>query len=118
MEKLEKKNFDKPDETFNYPKFQLLRVKVGDYVIRKLIFEPGWKWSEHYKLIAKTEWCEYPHLVYQLSGRMHLLMKDGTELDVSPGDMLAIPPDHDCWVVGDEPAVALDLAGLIESKPG
>ncbi len=46
---------------------------------------------------------------------MHLLMKDGTEMDVCPGDVLAVPQGHDCWVVDDEPAVALDFVGLMES---
>lgn len=118
MAKPEKKNFDQPDETYTYPKLTLQRVKLGEYFVRKLNFEPGWKWSEHYKPTAQTEWCEYPHVVYQVSGRMHLLMKDGTELDVGPGDALVVPPDHDCWVVGDEPAVALDFVGLLESQHG
>jgi hypothetical protein len=30
---------------------------------------------------------------------------------LSPGDVFAVPPGHDTWVVGDEPAVILDFTG-------
>lgn len=39
-------------------------------------------------------------------------MVDGTELDLGPGDAFVIPPGHDGWVVGDEPAEALDFTGM------
>jgi hypothetical protein len=38
-------------------------------------------------------------------------MKDGTEFDVGPGEVSALPSGHDAWVVGDEPAVVIDWAG-------
>jgi len=41
-------------------------------------------------------------------------MDDGSELELGPGDVVAIPPGHDAWVVGDEPCVVLDFAGMAE----
>jgi hypothetical protein len=38
-------------------------------------------------------------------------MDDGAEADVSPGDVFALSPGHDAWIVGDEPFVAYDFAG-------
>jgi class 3 adenylate cyclase len=38
-------------------------------------------------------------------------MEDGEEVAFQPGDVMDIPPGHDAWVVGDEPAVILDFAG-------
>jgi hypothetical protein len=38
-------------------------------------------------------------------------MDDGTELEFGAGDLVAIPPGHDAWVVGDEPVVTLDFSG-------
>jgi len=52
-----------------------------------------------------------PHQQYMMSGRMHLVMQDGTEHDFGPGDVASIPPGHDAWVVGDEPVVAIDWQG-------
>ena len=36
---------------------------------------------------------------------------DGRELVMEPGDLFAIPPGHDSWVVGDEPYVSLHFLG-------
>jgi hypothetical protein len=38
-------------------------------------------------------------------------MTDGTQLDAGPGEVTALPPGHDAWVVGDEPAVMIDWHG-------
>jgi len=38
-------------------------------------------------------------------------MADGTELVIEAGDVFAIPPGHDSWVVGEEPYVSLHLLG-------
>jgi hypothetical protein len=43
---------------------------------------------------------------------MHIKMDDGTERDIGPGQVINIPPGHDGWVVGDEPVVAIDIAGM------
>jgi hypothetical protein len=52
-----------------------------------------------------------PHQQYQLQGRVHLVLADGTEADQGPGDVVSIPPGHDAWVVGDDPVVAIDWQG-------
>jgi uncharacterized cupin superfamily protein len=44
-----------------------------------------------------------------LSGRQYVVMADGAELDLKPGDVAVMPPGHDAWVDGDEPNVLLDL---------
>lgn len=35
-------------------------------------------------------------------------MDDGTEVEYGPGDVASIPPGHDAWTVGNEPAVFLE----------
>ena len=42
-----------------------------------------------------------------VSGRAAVSMNDGRELVMELGDVFAIPPGHDSWVVGDEPYVSL-----------
>ena len=39
-------------------------------------------------------------------------MDDGSRSELGPGDVVDIPPGHDGWVVGDEPCVVLDFAGM------
>jgi quercetin dioxygenase-like cupin family protein len=110
-------NFEAPDGYRETPKSRQTYVDFGPYRVMKLEFEPGWKWSEHAKPEAQTDWCEALHLLYVLSGRHHAKMKDGTEVEYGPGDLVLIPPGHDGWTVGDEPAVMLDLGPLLGAKP-
>jgi uncharacterized cupin superfamily protein len=64
------------------------------------------------------ESCQVHHVGYVISGRMHIRMDDGQELEIGPGDVLQIPPGHDAWIVGDEPYVGLDFKGGAEyAKP-
>ncbi len=111
MAKAEKKNIDRPDETRPFPKGKMDIVKTGDLIFGRAVFEPGWKWSECVKPIAKTESCMVNHNGFVVSGRMHIRMDDGTEVDVGPGDVFVCPPGHDAWTVGSEPCVAYDFSG-------
>jgi len=111
MAHAEKKDFAQPDEVRTFPKGKLELVNIGGGVVGRLTLEPGWRWSEHVKPIAQTAWCEAPHFQYQLAGRLHIVMADGAELDSAPGQVTALPVNHDAWVVGDEPVVLIDWAG-------
>ena len=111
MAKAERKDLRSPDEVRTFEKGKLELINIGGGVVGRLTLEPGWQWSKHVKPIAKTEWCEAPHFQYQVSGRIHIKMADGTEFDVGPGEVVALPQGHDAWVVGNEPVVAIDWAG-------
>jgi hypothetical protein len=80
-------------------------------VVGRLVLEPGWRWSEHVKPLAGTEWCEAPHFQHRAAGTLRIRMTDGTELDAGPGELTALPAGHDAWVVGDEEAVMIDWHG-------
>jgi hypothetical protein len=105
------KDFKTPDEVRTFEKGRLELLNIGDDVIGRLILEPGWRWSTHVKPIAKTELCEAPHFQYQLSGRIHIVMNDGTEFETTAGQVSWLPSGHDAWVVGDEPVVVIDWSG-------
>lgn len=111
MPSAEHKSLDKSDEvrTFGHGRVDL--VNIGGGVVGRLTLQPGWKWSNDVKPLAKTEWCEAPHFQYHVSGTVHVLMADGHEFDAVAGDIVALPAGHDAWVVGDEPAVAIDFHG-------
>ena len=111
MAAAEQKYFRSPDEvrTFEKGKLELLNMNGG--VIGRLTLEPGWRWSQHVKPVAGTEWCEAPHFQYHASGRIHIAMADGTEFEAGPGDVTMLPAGHDAWVVGNEPVVLIDWAG-------
>ena len=87
-------------------------VEIGDTVIGRLEYLPGWRWSTDVKPVTGTEWCEHHHILLTISGRFRTAMADGAELEMGPGDIVEVPPRHDAWVIGDEPWVAYDLAGM------
>ncbi|GMT96389.1 cupin domain-containing protein [Corallococcus caeni] len=89
-------------------------LDLGALTIGRGYFEPGWQWSNDVKPIAGTESCEAVHTLSVLSGRMHIQMLDGQELDLEPGDVAFIPSGHDAWVVGDEPCRVVDFTGAEE----
>jgi hypothetical protein len=111
MAKWEHKTFKSPDEVRTFEKGKLELLNIGGGVVGKLTLEPGWRWLKHVKPIAKTDWCEAPHFQYHASGRIHIVMSDGTEFEAGPGDVTALPSGHDAWVVGNEPVVLIDWYG-------
>jgi hypothetical protein len=111
MASAERKDLNAADETRSFPKGRADLITIGGGQVGRLTFEPGWRWSEHVKPIAGTESCEAPHFQYHVSGRLHVVMTDGTEFDAEPGQVTALPSGHDAWVVGDEPAVVVDWCG-------
>jgi hypothetical protein len=111
MAKWEHKTFKSPDEVRTFKKGKMELLNIGGGVVGKLTLEPGWRWSKHVKPIAKTNWCEAPHFQYHASGRIRIVMSDGTEFEAGPGDVTALPSGHDAWVVGNEPVVLIDWVG-------
>ena len=87
-------------------------------MVGRAVFQPGWKWSESLKPIAKTESCEAPHFQYHVSGTIRVRMDDGTERDLKPGDVSLLPSGHDAWVVGNEPVVVVDFQGMRDYAKG
>ncbi len=105
------KNLAAPDEILSFPKGSAVTVRVGDLVVGRLEQQPGWRWSEQVKPIAGTASCQFHHIGVGIAGAAMIRMDDGTELLISAGDVFDIPPGHDQWVVGDEPAVSIIWGG-------
>ena len=106
------KGFGDPDEVREFPHGRVEIVRVGSVTVGRGEYQPGYRWSEHVGPIAGTASCEAAHTGDVISGRLHVLMDDGTEGEAGPGDVFVIPPGHDGWVVGDEPFVFVDFTGM------
>jgi hypothetical protein len=110
----EHKTFARPDETRAFPKGKAEIINIGGGSVGRLVFQPGWRWSNDVKPLAKTTSCEAPHFQYHVSGRLAILMDDGKEFIAGPGEVTALPSGHDAWVIGDEPVVVVDWCGASE----
>ena len=111
MAHMQRKSLDLPDETRTIPHGKTDIWNLGDFVVGRITFEPGWQWSKDMKPKVGGDSCQVLHNIYCLSGRMRVKMNDGTEFEMGPGDAGFIAPGHDAWVVGDEPFVGLDWTG-------
>jgi len=114
----EQKSFDNPDEVREFPRGRAEILHIGGGEVGRYTFEPGWRWSNDVKPIAGTHSCEAPHFQYHVSGRIKVVMDDGTEVDAGPGEITSLPSGHDGWVVGDEPAVVIDWYGASNYAKG
>ncbi len=110
--RLQRKRFTEPSDVRTIPRGRIDVVELDDTIVGRMTYEPGWRWSVDIQPIAGTDTCQYHHLGVTLSGRLHVQMPDGTELEIGPGDVFEIPPGHDGWVVGDEPWVSVDFEAM------
>ena len=85
-------------------------VILDTVVIGKGEYRPGWKWSKH--VGAMTGKKSKSHIGYILSGEMMIKSANGKETKVGPGDAFEVKPDHDAWVIGNTPCIALDVCCL------
>lgn len=85
-------------------------VILGSVAIGRGEYLPGWKWSKH--VGPQTGKNSEAHIGYIISGQMVVCGPDGKEVTVASGDAFEVGPDHDAWVVGSEPCVALDFEHL------
>jgi hypothetical protein len=104
-------DFAVADEIREFPSGRLELLRIGGSDVGRMVLQPGWRWSEHVRPIAGTDWCEAPHFQYHAAGTLHVEMADGSAFDATAGQVTALPSGHDAWVVGDEPVVLIDWWG-------
>lgn len=106
-----KKSFQKPDEKREYPGATVESVRVDGMEARRMTVEPGWRWSDSVGPTLGTQECPVEHgLWVVISGRFAVQMGDGATTEFGPGDVGAIPPGHEAWVVGNDRVVGFDIS--------
>jgi class 3 adenylate cyclase len=100
--RLQRKSFSDPDQVRTFPLGRVDIVELDETAIGRFVCEPGWRWSEAVAPIVRTASCQNRHIGYAITGQLHVVMDDGTVLDIMPGDGYEIPSGHDAWVVGAE----------------
>jgi len=98
MQTTEHKTFTRPDERREFPHGHAEILKVGGGEVGRLVFQPGWRWSNDVKPIAKTNSCTAPHFQYHVSGRLGIRMDDAT----TPGSSAT---SRWSWWTGSAPAI-------------
>ncbi len=105
------KNLSRPDEVVQFPGYTEYIIEIGDLTIARVIQDPGWVYSRDMATVDEGRWCEAHHVGVTVSGRQGVVMRDGSRLEFGPDDVYDIPPGHDGYTIGDEPAVMIEWSG-------
>jgi len=88
---------------------------AGSGRIKRVIYQPGFRWSTHMKNQVGTDLCMHAHVGFIARGRIHVQYGDGTVVEFAAPAVVAVEPGHDGWVVGDEPAVLIEVDFMNET---
>jgi class 3 adenylate cyclase len=106
------KSLRSPDDHFQADGIEERSVQVGEQTIGRATIQPGWRWSVDVQPVVGTPTCAVRHLGICISGRLHVRMDDGREVEIGPDDVFDIPPGHDAWVPSDVPFETVEVAGI------
>ena len=84
-------------------------VSAGESRVKRMIYPPGFRWSTHMQPVAGTGFCMHAHVGFLARGKVHIRYADGCTLEFTAPRVVVIEPEHDGWVVGDEPAVMIEF---------
>ena len=84
-------------------------VPAGSGRIKRVIYQPGFRWSTHMKGEVGTDFCMHAHVGFIARGRIGVRYADGTSAEFAAPQVVAIDPGHDGWVIGDEQAVLIEV---------
>jgi len=96
---------DKPDEHVTKGGVEIDVVQLGDVKVKRARYPSGWRYS---KDMGEPR-CYDTHVGYTVSGRIHVDLDDGTQLDFEPGSVFMVPAGHDAYVVCSEDCVIVQF---------
>jgi quercetin dioxygenase-like cupin family protein len=106
------RDFDRPDDVRVFDKGKFEIVRIGETVVGRATYQPGWRWSLQVGPKVGAARCSVEHLGYVISGTGIAAFDDGSVIELRQGQLFHIPSKpHDSWVVGDQPYVSLHLLG-------
>ena len=83
--------------------------RAGAARVKRMIYPPGFHWAKDMKPVVGTSHCMHAHVGFLVSGEIHIEYADGCVVEFKAPQVVAIDPGHDGWVVGQEPAVLVEI---------
>lgn len=90
-------------------------VDAGRAHVKRVIYPPGWRWSTDMKPVSRTDLCNHAHVGFMAAGAVTVEYADGCRVELVAPCAVVIEPGHDAWVVGDEPAVLIQVDCDVET---
>jgi hypothetical protein len=84
-------------------------ARAGSGRVKRVIYQPGFRWSTHMKEKVGTDLCMHAHVGFLARGEIHIEYADGCIVEHKAPQIVAIEPGHDGWVVGKEPVVLIEF---------
>jgi hypothetical protein len=84
-------------------------VAAGSGRIKRVIYEPGFRWSTHMKASVGTDLCMHAHVGFIARGSIGIRYRDGRTQEFTAPQVVAIEPGHEGWVNGTEQAVLIEV---------
>ena len=84
-------------------------ARAGTGRVKRVIYQPGFRWSTHMKGTVGTDLCMHAHVGFIVRGQVNVQYADGCALEFVAPQVVAVQPGHDGWVVGEEPAVLIEV---------
>ncbi len=84
-------------------------VPAGRGRLKRIVYPPGHRWSTAIQPLVGTELCQHHHVGYLASGSLVFEYADGCVSNYEAPVAVDVRPGHDAYVVGDEPAVLLQV---------
>ena len=88
---------------------QIEVVRTGASRVKRIIYPPGFRWSTHLKAIVGTDLCMHAHVGFLVRGQVQVRYADGCTEEFTAPQAVAIEPEHDGWVVGNDTAVLIEF---------
>jgi hypothetical protein len=84
-------------------------VHIGEGQVKRSVYPPGFRWSKDMGPEVGTDRCRFAHVGFLARGGVAGEYADGCTFEFRAPAAVIIEPGHDAWVVGDEPAVLIEV---------
>jgi hypothetical protein len=84
-------------------------VRAGDARVTRTIYGPGFRWKTHMKQAVATDICMHAHVGFLARGHLEVRFPDGCSREWIAPAVVVLEPGHHGWVVGNEPAVLIEV---------
>lgn len=84
-------------------------VEAGIGRVKRVIYPPGWSWTDNMSDITGTDTCRHAHVGFIAQGTMVVRFDDGCEVTYTAPAAVIVEPGHDGWVVGDDAVVLIQV---------
>ncbi len=83
--------------------------RAGTARVKRVVYPAGFRWSVDMKPEVGTDLCMHGHVGFLASGAIRIEYADGCTLELVAPQVVAIEPGHDGAVIGDAPAVLIEV---------